>query len=80
MTNAEELFPVHLCSLLAPAALLLLHVVLPGGFVGSPVLAFSLLSLLTTLAALLAPFLFPPPHDLFKYVRSSGSEKQVCFV
>lgn len=64
MKDAQELLSVHLCSLLAPVSVFLLHVMLPGGFVGSPLVALSLLSLLSTLVALLAPFLFLSALDL----------------
>lgn len=64
MKDAQELFSVHLCSLLAPASLWLLHVMLPGGFVGSPLVALCLLSLLLTLVSLLAPFVFLSALDL----------------
>ena len=64
MKDAQELLSVHLCSLLAPASVFLLHVLLPEGFVGSPLLSLSLLSLLLTLVALLAPFLFLSALDL----------------
>ena len=64
MKDAQELYSVHLSSLLSPASLLLFHLLLPGGFVGSSQLAFSLLSLLLTVVALLAPFLFLCPVEL----------------
>ena len=62
MEHPLDLVLVHLCSLLAPVGLLLLHAVLPGGFVGSPLLAFSLLSLLLSAATLLASRLLPSPR------------------
>ena len=85
MKDAEELLSVHLCSLLAPAFLFSLNLLIPGGFVGSPQLVFSLLSLLLTLAALLGPFLFLCQLDLrfspFRhYVKTHLSKHQLVSV
>ena len=64
MRDAAELLSVHFCSLIASFSLLLYHLLAPGGLLGSPRLAFSLVSLATSLGALLAPFLFLCPVEL----------------
>ena len=64
MEDAREILSVHLSSFLTPASLLLFHLLSPGGFLGTPLFALSLLSLAASLAALLAPFLFLSPVPL----------------
>jgi phosphatidylinositol glycan class F len=64
MEDAREILSVHLSSFLTPASLLLFHLLSPGGFLGTPLLALSLLSLAASLAAVLAPSLFLSPVPL----------------
>lgn len=78
MERPLDLVSVHLCSLLAPAGLFLLHIVLPGGFVGSPLLAFSLLSLLLSAATLLASRLLPSPRGGLTKVNSQTQLILMC--
>ena len=74
MKHGRELLSVHLCSFLAPATLLFLHVLLPGGFLGSPLLAVVLLSVLLSLVTPVAPQLVAYFFPLGRYTTKRQFE------
>lgn len=69
MEDARDLLSVHLCSLLAPVSMFLLHLLTPGGLLSSPLLLLSLLSLANSLLALVAPVIFFPLELRFSPVK-----------